>query len=83
MVRKRTFLAAIIALVGFGTVILVLLKNEVLRYTAVDGSAFANEITMKTIGDNLMTAKKYGICSPIRVHLCISFGLYHWWLGYN
>ena len=61
---KRTFLAAIIALVGFGTVILVLLKNEVLRYTAVDGSAFANEITMKTIGDNLMTAKKYGYLLP-------------------
>ena len=61
---KRTFLAAIIALVGFGTVILVLLKNEVLRYTAVDGSAFANEITMKTIGDNLMTAKKYGYVLP-------------------
>ena len=68
------------ALVGFGTVILVLLKNEVLRYTAVDGDSLANEVTMDIIGHNLMTADKYGYVLPfefISVFLlaCIIGGL--------
>ena len=77
---KRTFLAAFIALVGFGTVILVLLKNEVLRHTVVNGDSLSNEVTMETIGRNLMTADKYGYVLPfefISVFLlaCIIGGL--------
>ena len=77
---KRTFLAAFIALVGFGTVILVLLKNEVLRQTVVSGDSLSNEVTMETIGHNLMTADKYGYVLPfefISVFLlaCIIGGL--------
>ena len=77
---KRTFLAAFIALVGFGTLILVLLKNEVLRHTVVNGDSLSNEVTMETIGHNLMTANKYGYVLPfefISVFLlaCIIGGL--------
>ena len=61
---KHTLLAAFIALVGFGTVILVFLKTEVLRHAAVSGDALSNEITMETIGKNLMTAEKYGYVLP-------------------
>ncbi|ANR72922.1 NADH dehydrogenase [Prevotella scopos JCM 17725] len=52
---KHTLLAAFIALVGFA---------EVLRHAAVSGDALSNEITMETIGKNLMTAEKYGYVLP-------------------
>jgi len=72
---KRTFLAAAIALVGFATVVVVLLKNAL-----INGDTLSKEVTMDTIGQNLMSADKYGYVLPfefISVFLlaCIIGGL--------
>ena len=76
---KRTFLAAAIALVGFATVV-VLLKNALINSTIVNGDMLSKEVTMDTIGQNLMSADKYGYVLPfefISVFLlaCIIGGL--------
>lgn len=76
---KRTFLAAAIALVGFATVV-VLLKNALINSTIVNGDTLSKEVTMDTIGLNLMSADKYGYVLPfefISVFLlaCIIGGL--------
>ncbi len=54
--------------------------DEVLRHTVVNGDSLSNEVTMETIGHNLMTADKYGYVLPfefISVFLlaCIIGGL--------
>lgn len=77
---KRTFLAALIALAGFATVILVLLKNQFINVLVGNHDALANEVTMNTIGKTLMSADKYGYVLPfefISVFLlaCIIGGL--------
>ena len=51
-----------------------------LRHTVVNGDSLSNEVTMETIGRNLMTANKYGYVLPfefISVFLlaCIIGGL--------
>ena len=77
---KRTFLAAAIALVGFATVVVVLLKNELINNTIINGDTLSKEVTMDTIGQHLMSADKYGYVLPfefISVFLlaCIIGGL--------
>ena len=77
---KRTFLAAAIALAGLGTVTVVLLKNELIRSTVVNGDALSKEISMDVVGQTLMSADKYGYVLPfefISVFLlaCIIGGL--------
>ena len=77
---KRTFLAAAIALVGFATVVVVLLKNALINSTIVNGDTLSKEVTMDSIGQNLMSADKYGYVLPfefISVFLlaCIIGGL--------
>ena len=73
-----TFLA--IALAGLGTVTVVLLKNELIRSTVVNGDALSKEISMDVVGQTLMSADKYGYVLPfefISVFLlaCIIGGL--------
>ena len=80
LVSKRTFLAAAIALAGLGTVTVVLLKNELIRSTVVNGDALSKEISMDVVGQTLMSADKYGYVLPfefISVFLlaCIIGGL--------
>ena len=60
---KKTILAAAIALVGFATVVLVLLKNAFIQ-KVVSEDALANELNMDTIGKTLMSADKYGYVLP-------------------
>ena len=77
---KRTILAAFIALAGFATVVVVLLKNELIRNTVVEGDSLSRELTMDTVGQTLMSADKYGYVLPfefISVFLlaCIIGGL--------
>lgn len=60
---KKTILAAAIALVGFATVAVVLLKNAFIQ-KVVDSEALADELDMDTIGTTLMSADKYGYVLP-------------------
>lgn len=62
-IGKRTLLAAGIALVGFATVIVVLLKNQFIKQV-VDNNALANEISVSELGNQLMSAGKYGYVLP-------------------
>ncbi len=60
---KKTILAAAIALAGFATVAVVLLKNAFIQ-KVVDSDALADELDMDTIGTTLMSADKYGYVLP-------------------
>lgn len=60
---KKTILAAAIALVGFATVVVVLLKNAFIQ-KVVGEDALATEIDIDTIGRQLMSADKYGYVLP-------------------
>ena len=60
--------------------IVVLLKNELIRNTVVEGDSLSRELTMDTVGKTLMSADKYGYVLPfefISVFLlaCIIGGL--------
>lgn len=60
---KKTILAAAIALVGFATVAVVLLKNAFIQKVVAE-DALANELNMDVIGRSLMSAGKYGYVLP-------------------
>lgn len=60
---KKTILAAAIALVGFATVVVVLLKNTFIQKVVTE-DALANEMDMNTLGTTLMSADKYGYVLP-------------------
>ena len=57
---KKTILAAAIALVGFATVVVVLLKNAFIQKVVTE-DALANK---NTLGTTLMSADKYGYVLP-------------------
>ena len=57
---KKTILAAAIALVGFATVVVVLLKNAFIQKVVTE-DALAKE---NTLGTTLMSADKYGYVLP-------------------
>lgn len=59
---KKTILAAAIALVGFATVVVVLLKNAFIQKVVTE-DALANEMDMN-LGTTLMRADKYGYVLP-------------------
>lgn len=62
-ISKRTILAGVIALVGFATVVVVLLKNAFIQ-KVVTADALSNEINMDILGRQLMSADKYGYVLP-------------------
>ncbi len=60
---KRTALAALIAVIGFATVVAVLLKNQFINQV-VSNSDLSGEISMDVLGKTLMSADKYGYVLP-------------------
>lgn len=60
---KKTILAAAIALVGFATTALVLLKNSFIQQVA-SADDLSDELNMDVIGSTLMSADKYGYVLP-------------------
>lgn len=75
---KKTVVAALISLVGFATVVVVLLKNHFV--TALVSGDLEKELPVKEFGQQLMSADKYGYVLPfefISVFLlaCIIGGL--------
>ncbi|MDY6271179.1 MAG: NADH-quinone oxidoreductase subunit J [Prevotella sp.] len=61
---KRTILAAGIALVGFATVALVLLKNHFIDVAMQRGDTMVREMDMSELGSVLMSGSKFGYVLP-------------------